>query len=230
MKQQIRYLAAVGIVAFILVASSPGTSAQARAESEDESTSHSEIESNDDVKKQQESLRESQKRANKAKLEADKERQEAEMNKRVESEDNTRNAKKAEAKKKSCQNKESAIKKIITRTKQNGQHYYDVVTKIYANVKTYAEKKQLTLTEFADQIANIEAAAANAEAAVNETLAAGDAFNCDTDAPQSTASVFLASKKKQAAALRAYRDSVKQLLVAVKESVSTRNSSEEQTP
>lgn len=171
------------------------------------------------LKDQLEQLRDSQKRAEQEKTEADQSKREAERLKTEEEREKMRDEKTAAAKKKFCQNRELAIKKIVERTATNGQHHYDMITKVYDNVKTFATKKNIDLTAFATEMANIDATALAAMEAIKEAKTAGENFTCDSSAPKSAASVFLAAKKKQAAALKAYRDAVKQLLVAVKSSV-----------
>lgn len=62
MKQQIRYFAAIGIVALVLIASSPNLTITTRVESEDESLS--DIEPNTELK----ALRDSQRQASSEKM------------------------------------------------------------------------------------------------------------------------------------------------------------------
>lgn len=219
MKQQIRYFAAIGIVAFVLVTASPVATEAVRAESNEDGVSTTGLESDQEsLKKQQELLREAQKQAKREQTEAESARDKAEAAKVAEQRD-SQNEKAAKNKQKACKNREKAIKKIITRTTTNGQHYYDVVTHVYDNAKNYAEKKSVELTQVSDQIANIESAQTLAQAAITETVTAGEEFSCDSGTPKSAASVFLAAKKKQTAALKVYRDAVKQLLAAVKAAV-----------
>lgn len=221
MKQQIRYLAAIGIVAVVLVSSTPDASYADRTSRNDQ-TIAAEIEDGKDedekdLKQQRDLLRESQSRANRDKSEAEKEleavkaaRQAAPHNRAL-----------SESVKKSCQSREAAVREIIDRAKTTGAHHFESISNIYANIISYAEKKHIALTKFADQIANVESSKSSARAALSQAQTLGDDFNCDDAAPKAAASVFLATKKKQSAALRSYRDSVKQLLVAVKSAVYT---------
>ena len=197
----------------------------ARAESGTDGVSSSGLESTESGLKQQlEQLRDAQKRAEQEKTEAEKVKLQAEREKENETAEKLRDEKVAAAKKKVCQNRESAIKKIIERTATNGQHHYDMITKVVDNVKAFAAKKNIDMSAFATESNNVLTAATAAKAAIDEAKTAGDGFTCDTTAPKSAASVFLAAKKKQAAALKAYRDAVKQLLVAVKSSVTKTDS------
>ena len=194
--------------------------ALARAESNEDGVSSSGLESSrEGLKKQQEKLREAQQKASEAQREAAKQRAEAEKQKLEEERERLGDTKAAEAKKNVCKNRESSIKKIIERTATNGTHHYEMITKVYDNVKAFATKKNLDAAQFAAEFAAADQAATTAKAAIETARAAGDTFNCDVAAPKSAASVFLAAKKEQAAALKAYRDAVKELLVAVKSAV-----------
>lgn len=199
----------------------------ARAMSDEDGVSSSGLESTrETLEKQREQLKEAQKRANEERLEAERSRLEAEKEKSQEMQER-RDTKVAEAKKKVCQNREKSIKKIMDRTATNGLHHYEMVTKVYENVKKFAEKKNVPQSSLAKEIENADAAATAAMQAVNAVKSIGEEFTCDADAPRSAATVFLASKKAQAAALKAYRDAVKQVLVAVKASVQKTESSTE---
>lgn len=220
-------LLSLSLCAVVLAGSWQAVSA--RAESNDGISSTGLESTETSLTAQREQLREAQKQAAQQKVEAEKEKLEAERQKAAEERERLADEKKTEAKKKVCQNRENAIKKIIERTATNGQHHYDMITKVYTNVKTFATKKNIDLTgaDFATLVTNIDAAATAAQTAINDAKTAGDGFSCDTGAPKSAASVFLAAKKAQAAALKAYRDAVKQLLVAVKSSVQKADSSSE---
>ncbi len=191
----------------------------ARATSDEDGVSSSGLESTKELLlKQREQLREAVTRAEEQKREAEKARLEVEKEKEVELKEK-RDQKVADAKKKVCENRESAIKKIVERTATNGQHHYEMITKVYDNVKAFATKKGVDLATLSTEVKNADNAAIAAMKAIDAAKTSGGEFTCTSSTPKSAASAFLATKKAQAAALKAYRDAVKQLLAAVKSSV-----------
>ena len=210
-----------------VVVASSWNAVSARATSDEDGVSSSGLESTESGLQQQRSaLSDAQKRAERERLEAEKERLEAEKEKLQEAQEK-RDQKIADAKKKVCQNREKAIKKIMERTATNGKHHYDMITKVYENVKSFATKKNVDLATYSSEVKNIDDAAVAAMTAIEAVKTAGSEFTCDSTTPKSAAAAFLAAKKAQAAALKAYRDAVKQLLVAVKSSVQKSESSTE---
>ncbi len=127
----------------------------------------------------------------------------------------------------------TSCKAKIVAIVQRSNHMYDLAkvqerafTKIALSVESfYSSKvtvKNITVPNYQVLVANIQAAEDSVLAA--ETKVSGDAVNltCSTTSPQTMVLVFNTDMKAQISALKLYRISIVNLIVAVKSSLSTR--------
>ncbi len=127
------------------------------------------------------------------------------------------NTKLADTKLRVCQNRETIIGNLMTRIGDRGQKQLELVDTIAARVDAYKVEKQLTVAGYevlATEVAARKAAATTAVAAAKDTKVE---FKCDGTDPKGAASTFKDGLKLQNEAIRAYRDAVKSMLVAVKQ-------------
>lgn len=117
-----------------------------------------------------------------------------------------------------CQAREQRIDATMTQMTSRGEKHYDVFTKIADRVKTFVDTKKLTVENYDALVAEVDAKAAAAQAAIQSTKSVGDVFSCDSDNPKIASTAFRDAFKAQVAALKDYRTAIKNLIVAVKSS------------
>ena len=122
---------------------------------------------------------------------------------------------------KACQNREKAVTNIMSRIGDRGQKQVDLFTKIADRTQKFYADKGLSLSNYDALAADVAAKKTAAEAAVAATKSTTVQFKCDGDNPKGTAEHFKSSMKRQNEALKAYKTSVKNLIVGVKSSKST---------
>ncbi|MEO5691252.1 MAG: hypothetical protein ABIQ64_03640 [Candidatus Saccharimonadales bacterium] len=123
-------------------------------------------------------------------------------------------------KKKVCEKRFGTIKKIMQNAHKRGARQLDVFTTIADRTKAFYEAKQYSVANYDELVATVEdkkQAAIVAVAMSNETI---DQFTCDGDDPISIKDLFKAQIQDQNTALKAYKTTIKDLIVAVKSSKS----------
>jgi hypothetical protein len=123
------------------------------------------------------------------------------------------------AKLKACQTREQVIKSMMERIAQRGERRMNVYNTIVERVKAFYDKKGLSLSNYNDLLADVEAKKSAAAAALDEIKSTSVKFACDGTDPKGVASSFRDSLKAEIAALKAYQKSIKDLIVAVKTSI-----------
>jgi hypothetical protein len=127
----------------------------------------------------------------------------------------------SDAKLKVCQNRQQAIRGIMTRIADRGQKHLALFTTIAERVETFYKNKGKVLSSYDALVADVEAKASLAQTTVTNVSSADSNFNCDGSDPKGIASSFLSSLKLEISALQAYRTAVKNLIVGVKSVEST---------
>jgi hypothetical protein len=115
-----------------------------------------------------------------------------------------------------CKNREKSIDSLMSRIGDRGTRHIALVDTISARIQQYVTTKQLTVTNYDALLASVASAKATAQSANATVKAAQPSFNCDGTDPAGAADSFKALTKGRDDAVKAYRDSVKALLVAVK--------------
>jgi len=121
-----------------------------------------------------------------------------------------------------CQNRQNAIKDIMSHIIQRAEKQLDVFSVIADRVEAFYVTRGKTLSNYNDLVADINAKKAIAQADLNDMQAARTQFNCDN--PRAIVEAFKVSLKQEISALKAYRTAIKNLIVSVK-SVQGQNSS-----
>lgn len=127
-----------------------------------------------------------------------------------------------------CQKIEASIQKRSTKMATRSANMQKVFDSIAARVETYYTDKVLprgqTVTNYDSLVANI--ATKKTEVATEVTTAQTDAtnFSCSTADPKGQMTVFREDMQAVIAALKDYRTSIKNLIVAVRSVTGTENS------
>ncbi len=135
----------------------------------------------------------------------------------------------SEAKLKACENRQTAIKNIMTRISDRGQKQITLFGKIAERVQAFYVDKGRTLENYDALVANATETKEAAQAAVDATEATAVEFSCDGENPKGIAETFKTNLNAQKTALKDYKTAVKDLIVGVKSVQSTTNSEETTT-
>lgn len=120
-----------------------------------------------------------------------------------------------DAKKKACMNHEATINRIMTLIDKRRENSLDRISQIATAVQNFYVKKQLSVANYDDLVANVAAAKTVAEQAVSQQKAIPE-LKCDGEHPRADVTEFKAKKDAAKDAVKAYRDAVKALVKAVK--------------
>lgn len=132
----------------------------------------------------------------------------------------------ADAKLKACQNRQKTINNIMARISDRGQKQLDLFTTIAVRVETFYIDKGKTLSNYDELVADVTTKKEAAQTAVDAVKANSITFKCDGTDPKGVVTTFKDSLKSGIDALKAYRTSVKNLIVGVKSVQGTTSSSE----
>lgn len=125
---------------------------------------------------------------------------------------------------KACEAREAAIRRIMKRAGERGDNHIALFTKITERVQTFYQNKGKTLATYDQLVADVAAKKAAAMTAVDTVKAAEVQFDCTGDNPKALVTAFRSEIKAQVAAMKAYRMSVKNLIVGVKSVQATTSS------
>lgn len=125
-------------------------------------------------------------------------------------------AKLEDAQLKACQKREQNINKILQRIATRSEKQLDVFTKISERTQAFYETKGRTLDNYDQLVETVNTEKAEAEAAVQAVKDRSTEFACDGTDPKGVASLFKEDLKSQIAALKEYKQAVKDLIVGVK--------------
>lgn len=139
-----------------------------------------------------------------------------------------REARLADNKLKACQNREKAINNILSRIADRGQKQLDLFTSIATKTETFYTNKGKTLSNYDALVADVNAKKTVAQTEVDTLKADGVTFKCDGTDPKGAVSSFKDALKNETQALKAYKTSVKNLIVGVK-SVQSTTSTDDKT-
>lgn len=117
---------------------------------------------------------------------------------------------------KACQNHEKSINNRMSHIATRGQKQLDLFTTIAERTENFYTKKGKTLDNYDQLVADVNAKKAAAQAAVDTVKSSSVSFKCDGTDPKGAVSTFKDNLKLEISALKAYRTSVKNLIVGVK--------------
>lgn len=122
---------------------------------------------------------------------------------------------------KACEAREKRIDATMEQMTKRGQTHIAVFTKISDRVQAFYTDKGRTVENYDALVADVQAKKLAAEQAVSGAQSVGEVFSCASDNPKIASAEFRDAHKAQVAALKEYRTSVKNLIVAVKSAQST---------
>lgn len=124
-----------------------------------------------------------------------------------------------------CEQRKAKITAILNRSVTRAERQIELFTTISTRVKDFYAAKNLTVANYDELVAAVDAAKADAEANL-ATLKSLATFDCDAEDPKGNAEAFKLALESIRQDLKDYRTSVKNLIVAVKSSQSKGSSSE----
>lgn len=135
----------------------------------------------------------------------------------------------ADKKLENCKKRETKINNIMSRIADRGQKQLDLFTKISDRTQKFYTEKGKVLSNYDDLVADVNAKKAAAQTAVDTIKSTIVTFKCDGTDPKGAAQSFKAAQRSEIEALKAYKTSVKHLIVGVKSVQGTTSSTENKT-
>jgi hypothetical protein len=152
----------------------------------------------------------------KAELQAQHDKQQAERQQKLQ-----------ESKQKKCQEKQADINNRLKKIAERGQKQLELFSNIATKTETFYTTKNLSVSNYDTLVSAINDKKAAAQATVDKITSDSTTFTCDdTTTAKSQLAGFKTDLKAEISALKEYRTSVKNLIVAVK---SAAGQSQEQT-
>ncbi len=130
-----------------------------------------------------------------------------------------------DTKRKVCDKREGQINTIMNKMDTRRQSAFDRITKVSEAAQAFYTKKNLTVENYSTLLATVTSTKAAAEASMNDQKSV-PTFSCGSDQPKTELQTFKDKRSASIAAMKAYREAVKELVKAVK---STAKASEAKT-
>lgn len=127
-----------------------------------------------------------------------------------------------------CQKRENAINNVMARIVDRAQKQNTVIESIRQKVQTFYTEKNITISNYDDLIANIEAKKAVATTVMNTVRNMNGTFGCINEDPKGIATQFKSQISVQVAAIKEYKDAVHELVVAIKTALGDSKSATEE--
>jgi hypothetical protein len=120
-----------------------------------------------------------------------------------------------DSKKKACEAHQAQINNLMNGMDTRRQNAFARIGKVADAVEAYATKNNLTIANYSDLVAKVDAAKALAQTAMDAQQKAPE-FDCSGDHPRADVADFKTKRSDSIDAMKAYRDAVKSLVQAVK--------------
>lgn len=134
----------------------------------------------------------------------------------------------SDLKKKICEKHQDRINTLISGMNKRRQNVFDRITKASDAVQAFYTEKSLSVENYDEILAKVTAAKEAAETAMSNQKEA-ETLNCSSDQPRADMSVFKEVRSTSVDAMRLYRDTVKELVAAVKEAAAAAKTTTETT-
>lgn len=121
----------------------------------------------------------------------------------------------AEQKRKVCEAHAEQINKVMDNVAKRTDTHMSNITNIYVLAKAFYVKHNLTVDNFDQLVATVEAKKAAAES-VASTLTKRSDFSCESDGPKTDIQEFKNQRLNKVSAIKAYRAAVKDLVAAIR--------------
>ena len=132
----------------------------------------------------------------------------------------------ADAKLKACTKRQKAITNIMSRIADRGQKQLDLFSTIAERTQAFYADKGKTLANYDELVDDVATKKAATQAVVDTINSTSVTFDCLGEDPKGVISSFKDSLKSEIKALKAYKTSVKNLIVGVKSVQGSSSSSE----
>ena len=120
------------------------------------------------------------------------------------------------AKLKTCEGRERAINNILDRVARRGEKRLEVYNKVFERVQDFYARKGLSVSNYEELIAGVNAKKSAAQAALDAIKAKEVEFACDGTDPKGIAASFKQDLRTEIKALHDYQQSIRQLIVSIK--------------
>ena len=130
----------------------------------------------------------------------------------------------ADQKKKACEAHSAEINKRSKNYATAAQRHLDVFNSIFSKVKAFHDSKQLNVTNYDALVAAATAKQTAAQAAVDTLKGLDVSIDCTATDPASTVATLKTAVKNARTSLQDYRQSIKDLVVALKGASTTQTS------
>lgn len=128
----------------------------------------------------------------------------------------SRDAKKAAK----CEERKQRIDELMSRIDTRSQRTFDRLTKISEMVQSYVKEKQLSVEGYDTLVADINTKKTQADTKLNMMLT-HHSFSCEASNPRETVQEYRTARQAKVAAMKAYRQSIRALVVEVKQTVTS---------
>jgi hypothetical protein len=127
-----------------------------------------------------------------------------------------RETKQKEQMKAKCEMHKAHLDKLMANVETRSQRVYERITKISELIKKFYVKKELDVTEYDTLIADVDVKRATAKEHL-DILLANSGIDCEAESPREMVKEFRDDRKEKIEAMKAYRESVRKLLQAVRQ-------------
>lgn len=131
-----------------------------------------------------------------------------------------------EARIKVCDARKDSIDNRITRTQSRAGSYKEKLDAIYVKVKTFHDSKNLTVTNYDQLVAAVDAAQADAAAKVAALKAVTTTIDCTSQNVADSLSAYKAALTATRDSLKTYRGTLVDLMKAVRQAAAAANPSD----
>ncbi len=128
-------------------------------------------------------------------------------------------------KKKICDNHQAQINQTMKLMGERRQNAFTRITQVVEAAKKFYTDKQLSISNYDDLVANVDAAKVAAEAAMSSQQSVPN-LDCSGDHPRADIADFKSKRTDSIDAMRLYRDAAKELVKSVRSAFKTSQSTD----
>lgn len=122
---------------------------------------------------------------------------------------------------KQCQAKADGVNTALSKITENRRRIFNRLTEISDKVQSFVTNKQLTVENYDQLVATLNARKGEAEASINQVNSANNLDCSDTQSPKDQLHAFREKRQGSVDALKEYRGAIKKLILAVKVSIAS---------
>lgn len=118
-----------------------------------------------------------------------------------------------------CKNRETVMNNVMSRVGDRGQKQIGAIDDIAAKVKTFYSANNISVGNYDDIVAGIEAKKVIAQNTMNNVRNMNGSFSCGNNDPKGLATQFKLQAASQSAAVSEYKNQVSDLVAAIKAAI-----------